>query len=179
MKKLRNKALYLYQGNIPAFPRRGVRRLTAVSLLAVTMMGAACPKTVDVLQKLSNVVGLFEPFVQTLGIVPEKLKPILADAKDISKVASDLSAEMNIATTRAEKFAASDRAQKAMLAIVNRGHFSVDARVVNVVNLISAAFSSVANFYSDLPKAGSGVTTEKELAANLDLQVKAIEAAMK
>lgn len=150
-------------------------------LLLVALLGAACPKTTDVLQKLSNVVGLFEPFVQTLGIVPDKLKPILTDAKDISKVASDLSAEMNVATTRAEKFAAADKAQKAMLAIVNRGHLSVDARVMNVANLISAAFSSVANFYSDLPQAkvSNGVTTEKELARDLDAQVARIEAAMK
>jgi hypothetical protein len=154
-----------------------IRNPIAICVLSLTLIAAACPKTVDVLQKLSNVVSLFEPFVQSLGIVPEQLKPILADAKDISKVASDLASEMNVATTRSEKFAAADKAQKAMLLIVNRNHFQVDPRVMNVVTLISAAFSSVVNFYSDLPKAGPAMS-EKAFAQKLDADLDKIKRQM-
>lgn len=157
---------------------RTFKSTIAAFVLITTLTAAMCPEAVDRMRKLNAAVAFFEPFVQTLGILPEKLKPIIADGKDIVSVASQLTADFSVAETRAQKFAAADKAQKAVLLIINRGNFQVDQRVMNVVNLISAAFSSVALYYSDIPRA-SEIQSEKAFLKDLDKQIKALEAAMR
>lgn len=156
-----------------------LRNITAGIVLLVTLMGAACPQAVDRMKKLSDTISLFEPFVQALNVVPEKLKPIIADGKDLAKVSSDLTADFSAATTRGQKFAAADKAQKAATAIINRGHFAVDQRVMGVVNMISAAFSSVASFYSDAPSVADVKPSEKEFLKDLDAKIEELRRQMK
>lgn len=154
--------------------------MTAMFVVVVTLMGTACPKTQDLLKKLSDTIALFEPFVQSLDIIPEKLKPIIADGKDIVKLSSDLATEFGAATTRAQKFAAANKAQLELVKIIDRGHFAVDARVMGIVKLISAAFSSVANFYSDAPQASNAPKmSEKEFMADLDAKIETLKSEMK
>ncbi len=175
------------------------RRQRLIPLLLIALFAYGCPfGGSNVIRSFRLAIAASGPLVNALvaaGAIPEnRATAIIADFDAAAQcgltLQDDFAAIAKDATdARARKLAASQKAFNCFRVILNRQNFAVHPRLQQVANIADGILASLVVFYSSgtpgiaaasLPTTATiAAKDEKDLLRQMELQVEALEKAMK